>query len=622
MIFELIIFLVSFFLIFLLGFSYDKFFIKSYFSTNEFTIVEKLTIKSILGLLFLITTVATFYSNFTSLYLLLFVGFVIFPIYYNTKKKVEINIKKVDNTEQFSLIYLCVFLIPVLLFIYHQFLYHFSFSTPFYDFLFLSKISSGLINNGVESFYSSTSEYYGMAVKPHLYHYFDLWFTGFFSKLFNYSEFKILLFVCFPLFHSLIFLLLFITCNRIIKKNYLSFLLAIGLLFGSIIIINKEGAFFQLIETYRGLPYSLFFKLTIIYILLIASYYFYLINKNKVSILIICILLIIYPTTIPAFFALSIVVLMFNLFKFKKISFFAVSILVTISYIIIFQKLVNFEKITGVTFHLYTIKQYLILYTESFIKIFIEHYLVLLLLIYNVFISPKKILRNNIIVYVFVCLFGAVSYVYFNPPGIRDLNQVITNISPVLLLILMLELIRKVHSKKIMNVIVSVSLIIGFYNIYLNYTKPNVKLIGKETKHSIKFRSAIENFVLKNNGNYCSISTIQPSDYYYHTSMKFNYLLKLKEFKTPMEIKILFDEKDRLISYSNKNINYPPNQNFQNISNSVESIYNYLKKNNFKYVFLERTACLNNDKLIDFLNKKCSKIIEDENTMDAIFQLN
>ena len=103
--------------------------------------------------------------------------------------------------------------------------------------------------------------------------------------------------------------------------------------------------------------------------------------------------------------------------------------------------------------------------------------------------------------------------------------------------------------------------------------------------------------------------------------MCFNYILREKKLKTPLEIKGLFDSNEYIKKYAIVNKNYPPNLYFSNRENSISSIYQYLKTNNFKYVLLERTACKNNNKLNEFLKLKCIKVIEDRNTNDAIYRL-
>ena len=159
-------------------------------------------------------------------------------------------------------------------------------------------------------------------------------------------------------------------------------------------------------------------------------------------------------------------------------------------------------------------------------------------------------------------------------------------------------------------------------NISKNFTNPNVKLLGKEIKHSKEFQKTIVNFIVKKNkSNFCSISKNQPLNDFYHTSMCFNYILREKKLKTPLEIKGLFDSNEYVKKYAIVNKNYPPNLYFSNRENSISSIYQYLKTNNFKYVLLERTACKNNNKLKEFIRLKCIKIIEDRITNDAIYRL-
>lgn len=617
MLYELFIFIVTFFAFFAIGELYDRFFLKSVILKYDFSITEQLFFKVLVGVFVSVSTIACLKSNFTSLYLVFFLFFVLAPFLFF--KKIH-NQSLIQKKNKLKVNHLILGLVVLTFFFYHQFLFVYNHQIPFYDFLFLSKISSGLIANGTESFYSATSGYYGVDLSPHLYHYFDLWFTGIISEVFNYSEYNVLLYITFPFFHVLVFFALYIIFKHSFKSFSLSLLLSFGFLFGSKFFLTQQGGFIELIETYRGLPYSLFYKLLMIYLLVLLAYYFYLKRIFLFTTISICSLLIIYPTTIPAFFFLAIMIFVYELIKTKKVSYFSISIFTVIIYMVLFQKLLGFDKMADLTFYKYSIKQYAVLFIESLIKIFIEHYLTLLLILIVTIKYFRLMIRNRIIIYVVISIIGSILYVYFNPPGIRDLNQIISNVSPVLLLVLSIELIRFFKISTFLKSIIALTLVIGCYNVYLNFSSPNIKLLGKENHQSIVFTSNVEKFVIANkDANFCSISTFQPFDYYYHTSMKFNYILKLKEIKTPLEIKILFDGSKRIYDYGVLNKYYPPNLYFHQKNNSNSDIYNYLKMNRFNYLLVENSS---NNRTKDFLIDYCKLILKDENTNDALYSIN
>ena len=438
--------------------------------------------------------------------------------------------------------------------------------------------------------------------------------------MFNYSEYNVLLYITFPFFHVLVFFTLYIIFKHSFKSFSLSLLLSFGFLFGSKFFLTQQGAFIELIETYRGLPYSLFYKLLMIYLLVLLAYYFYLKRFLILTTISICSLLIIYPTTIPSFFFLAIIIFAYELIKTKKVSYFSISIFSVIIYIVLFQKLLGFEKMADLTFYKYSIKQYVVLFIESIIKIFIEHYLTILLMLIVTFKYFRLMIRNRIIIYVVISMIGSILYVYYNPPGIINLNQIISNISPVLLLVLSIELIRFFKTSLFLKSIIALTLVVGCYNVYFNFSSPNIKLLGKENYQSIDFTKKVEAFVVENKkANFCSISTFQPFDYYYHTSMKFNYILKLKEIKTPLEIKILFDGSKSIYDYRALNKYYPPNLYFSQKNNSDSDIYNYLKMNRFNYLLVESSS---NNRVKDFLLNYCKLIIKDKNTKDALYSIN
>ena len=615
MLFEFLIYLIVLIFSYCFGLFYNRIVLKQRISAYSFSSIEYIVINILVGVFLTVVITANIASGFTTTYFLFFL-LIVSPIYL-LRNKAKL---KLTNEFMFKKKHLFLLGFIPLFFLYHQLLFNrFLDSTPFYDFIFQSKISSAIILNGTESLYTS-SEFYGVLIKPHLYHYFELWFNGIISKTFSFSEYQVMLYVTFPIFHLLVFSTLFLIFKTIFKSFYLSLSLAFGFLFGIKIFFNISGSFYELIETYRGLPYSMYYKLLTIYLFILLAYFFYLKKINWLATLSICILLVIYPTTIPGIIFLAIFIFGFELYKNRKISNFSLAVFLVIFYLVCFQKIMHFDTVANLSFHLYSIKQYIVLFIESLIKIFIEHYLVILLLITLLIKDFRHLINNQIIIFVFVALFGCIGYVYFNPPGIPDLNQIITNLSSVLLLILSIELLQLfIHSKKIIY-IVFITFFIGCYNIYFNFEYPNRLLLGKQIKHSDSFVKSLESIVFKNRyNNFGSISAIQPNVYFYHTSMKFNYLLELKDLKTPLEINVLFESENNIKEYKKMNKYYPPNKFFSKYSNSTNNIYDYLKLNHIKYVLVEKTE---KEKVHKFLNNHCALVLEDGNTHDALYKLN
>ena len=616
MLFEFLIFLIVLIFSFAIGRFYNRFILKQRIAAYNFSSIEQVVMNILIGVFLIVVVTANIASGFTTTYLLFFLV-LLSPLYLLRGKQTL----QLQDEFKFQKRHLLLLAIIPLFFLYHQLLFNrFLESTPFYDFLFLSKISSGLLVNGSESFYAASSAFYNTPIQPHLYHYFELWLTGLISKSFNYSEYQVLLYVTFPLLHLIAFSLIFIILETFFKKFFLSFCMAIGVLFGMKFFLNSSGAFFELIETYRGLPYSLFYKLLSIYIFALLSYFFYIKKMFWMSSISVGSLLIIYPTTVPSVFFLALILFVYNFHKTRKISHFSIVIFSVIFYLVFFQKIMRFDTIANFSFHPYTVKQYVILFIESIVKIFLEYYLVIGLLFILAFKNVSLFFNNKIVLIVFITLFGSIAYVYFNPPGIRDLNQVISNISPILLLILTIELIQYITNVKLLNSILIITLIVSSYNVYLNFYYPNIKLKGKEILHSNDFVLKIKEVTLKNSKDkFCSLSLLQPYEYYYHTSMKFNYLLKLKDVKTPLEIKVLFDAPNEIAEYKKMNKYYPPNNFFSKYSNTTINIYKYLKINDIKYVLFEKT---NKKRAQEFLNKYCTLMLEDRNTQDALYKIN
>lgn len=616
MLFEFLIFLIVLIFSFSIGRFYNRIILKQRIAAYNFSSIEQVVINILVGVFLMVVVTANIASGFTTTYLLFFL--VLLSPLYLLKGKQKLQIQDEFKFQKQHLLLLA--LIP-LFFLYHQLLFNrFLESTPFYDFIFQSKISSAIILNGTESLFTATSENYGVSIQPHLYHYFELWFNGIISKTFNYSEYQVMLFVTLPIIHLLVFSIIFLIFISIFNSFYLSLSLAFGFIFGIKIFLKIEGSFYELIETYRGLPYAMYFKLSTIYLFILLAYFFYLKKIKWMVTLSICILLVVYPTTIPGILFLAIFIFGVELLKNKNVSHFSLAIFGVIFYLISFQKIMHFDTIASFSFYQYSIKQYVILFIESLIKIFVEHYLVVLLLIILLIKDIRQLFNSKLIVYVFVTLLGCIGYVYFNPPGIPDLNQIITNLAPVLLLVLAIELVQFFKDSKRVFYIVFLTFFIGCYNIYFNFENPNRLLLGKEIKHSESFVKSVTSHVFKNRySNYASISSIQPNVYFYHSGMKFNYLLKLKDVKTPLEIKVLFDAPKEIAEYKKMNKYYPPNNFFSKYSNTTINIYKYLKNNHIKYVLFEKT---NEKRAQEFLNKYCTLMLEDRNTQDALYKIN
>jgi len=615
MIVELLIYISTLILLYLVGRVYNRYILKNIFYKYDFNQFENVVLNLALGVFSVVISTAVLFSSFSSIYLILFIA-LFSPIFILRNKEIG----TLKDGERLKIKHLCFFLIAVLFFIYHQALFASVTNIPFYDFLYLSKISSGIINNGVESAYSSNSGYYGVDLNPHLYHYFECWFTGVISKVSNYSEYKILLFVTFPIFHLLVYLVLFLIVKTIFKSFYLCVFLAFGFLFGIKIFLNFEGGFLELSKMYRGLPYSLLFKLVSIYLFMLLSYFFYLKKIYWLVIFSICSLLIIYPSTIPSLSFFAFVLFIYTYIKSKIISPFSVSVFFVIIYLLLYQKIMSFDKMAGLLFHHYTLKQYVVLFSESIIKVFIEHYMTVALILIVSIKYFKLLIKNNLIIYLIVTLIGSMIYVYFNPPGVRDINQIINNISPVILLILTIELFQYLRNKKLINFFVFFMMIVGCYNVYINLKHPYYKLKGKETNQTKAFILSLEEVVNKDRGAmFSSISVNQPYHYYYHSEMKFNYLLKSKDIITPLEISILFDDNESIIRYKERNKYYPPNAYFSAHNNSDVNIFNYLKSQNIKYLLVEKT---NISRVIAFLQHYSTLVLEDGNSLDRLYKLN
>ena len=190
-------------------------------------------------------------------------------------------------------------------------------------------------------------------------------------------------------------------------------------------------------------------------------------------------------------------------------------ILGSILFLIVFSSKLSDETPVSLPLQLYSFKTYVVLFVETMIKVFTEYFLIFFLLIYLTFKSKGKILFNPLIFIAIIGILSGFIFIYMHAPGISDIDQAINNISPVLLLIVGIEIVPliKIKFQKIAAVFMMTCGLLNLSYFYLNpedwaIRKTSVTLSPDFTKnvrgYASNFDGKIRSCSIKENGNYAA----------------------------------------------------------------------------------------------------------------------
>jgi len=520
-----------------------------------------------------------------SIPILLFISF-------NFNRFSQLRLKNINSKISFRINVKSLFfwnLAGAFCFLFFVFVFRLDKNVPFFDFLYLSKLASGISESHYSNLFS-IYEQWSPTTQPMLYHYSDLWILASIIKLTTLSEVKLLIYVVYP-FLTLIALSLIKGYLSLIFNKF-NYVIAFGILFGLKLFLPTKGEFMELSHMYRGIPYLPFFKLLPIYIYLVSFSLFYKLKQYKVAYFFLSFTVIAYPTTLPAlaFFSVSLITLYtFKVLKNKHDLIGSFLVFSTIIGIVLFQKKFQYHSTTPIVFNFLSIKTYVVLLIETYFKIFIEHLLVFLLLLWC-FIKNKnnmhKFLDVRILLFIFSTL-GSFVFVYTQKP-FSDNNQIISNISPVLILVLFLYLVEFLNKTSII-VVFSMILLFSFINIFYVSTIENTKYVNPVNKFSLDWRNKSINILSETNQDTSKIVTIGnvPFGWYFNKDHCFHYLFMEKEIKPPLDITILF--KNNLKNYCSiyRNEAYTPFNYFHLKSINSEGIYKFLKVKKVRFLLVE-----------------------------------
>ena len=594
------LFLTSFILFYLIIFT--TFFVGSFYKIICFPFIlenkrenflKQFSLSIIIGFILITSILAVFHTGFKTVYIYPFLLLLIPLTKFNTSsiKSIDLFVKIPSRLQLFYL-----FLVAFLVFSYNFIVYFRSDGYLFYDLIFTGKIAKGITEYGCESI-KIVYAAFGESKHQILYHYSDLWITGFISKFTHFSSVNTLVYVMYPFLHFSL-LLLIITYFNLKKVSIWFVLLAIGLLYGSKLFIdfNSDNVIVDQIQKYRGFPCQLFgSKLLPIYNLAILSAILYKSNFHKYAFITLSLIPVFYATTMPAIAGIGVGILFISLINKKyRIENWNISVstplilFASILFLIFFKYLVSFELYDPMPIQILSLKSYFILFLETIVKVFTEYFIIFLLLVYLIIKTRGKIIFKPLVLISLSGLLSAFVFRYIYSNTVPDLDQALNNISPILVLILGLELMVNIKWK-FRKILILLMLLSGVSNLIYFYFHQNEFGVMKNSKTlSPDFTKNVHQYYLKIDKQKiiaCSIRSseyILPQKWTYDAKNIFQDLFIINEMEIPLEIGFLFKE--------SKNLNtkdHPFFKMFKDRKISEDRIFKFLKLNQVNHLFIE-----------------------------------
>lgn len=601
--------MMSYFIVFVLavGFSYllGNFFIVYFFNKevsklkqNDF-VITSLSIS--IGLIILITLIAVIFTFLKTVYLWSLLLLLI-PLFKYKRLDKEVVIPKIGRKNL-----LITFIIVLFIFVVHLITFYNSLKLPHYDFMFMGKISSGLLRYHTENLYAP----YGVFSEnsnQFLYHYSELWLTGLICLITHLSETKVLMLVVYPLLSFATLMASIAIFSSFSSKKIIYILGGFGLVYGTkfFLPVTATGEFWELVEIFRGVPIPSSSKLWTIYFIAFTAMLLYVNDQKKLTFILFSFIPIFYPTTIPSFMAFALGLIVIHFFFHKKLNWqihrlhYAWYIVASIIFIILYKNVIKFELTTKFELAVYPIKTYLVVFVETIIKVFLEHFVITAVFVYFILKTRGKILFNPIVLVALLGLFGAFCFIQTQSTNVPDINQVINNVSSVLICIAFIEMIRLISSEKIIY-IVGITTLFGIYNIsYTSWHKEKLTKIRVEEQSENFSKKVIHELEKQQSpSKVCSISLHQPTRWYYDSDNPFDFILMSYNINTPLEIGVLFYGDIHLYQKNYLNNGYPPSTFFKEKEPNEMNIYSYLNKSKIEYVLIENYKTISDE----FLSK-------------------
>ena len=548
------------------------------------------------GFVVLTLLIAVISCGYKTLYLIPFVILLIAVFY----KRFKINFSLYRNSIRITFFQFCL---AFFVFFYNYLIYYRNDGFLFCDLRFYGKIGEHLLQNGIES--TNTLYLHFFKDNFNLYHFSDLWLTSLFSSLFNLPGVSVLVYVVYPFLHlTTLFIVIYLFKGYFKKSRFWSILIAIGVLYGSkyFFSFSSSNELIGQVPTFRGFPSSMLYnKLLPIYVLLLYSFLLYRNRLKNFSYLILSMVPVFYSTTIPSILGIAIYIIIVEVINFyyaKKTSFKDVitSVIPFLTVLIIFF-VSKYQKNSTVPggFFVYNLKTYLIFFIETFVKVFFESIPLIFLFIYVFFKYKFQILSRFWILLSLIGIFFGFIYVYIHPRGVLNLDQALSNISPILVLIIFIELIL-VYLPKINRFLVIFLVLIGVMNLTFHLRNKDLYVYKKQVPTlSSEFVSKVENYYKFHDFkiNACSIWSHPPLSVYpvwnFDSENEFQDLFNKRNMNLPLELGFLGFEK---VNSSNFNLNFYKNHPFfqEYKYANIKNVVSFLKHKNVNALFISDSS--------------------------------
>lgn len=238
--------------------------------TDEHNVTKSILIKFFIGVLFVVGLYAIIVTYFKTVLIGLFLMFIAYFILNKQKLYFSISNIKLKKREVLQLLkFIPFFIIAFLLYYFILFDISGNIKQVHWDFAFWGGIADSFNRFHIESYYLDVMEE-AIPLTPNMYHYFEIWTSALYSKVFGYTGTKSLLLFTYPLFTGLYLLGVY----GLIAENlkFKSMFITIGI---SLLILLLSPISYKVGQiTTIGSGIILLNKLTIVYLSIIVSLYF------------------------------------------------------------------------------------------------------------------------------------------------------------------------------------------------------------------------------------------------------------------------------------------------------------------------------------------------------------
>ena len=502
----------------------------------------------------------------------------------------------------------------------------------YYDLFYYSKISSKLLEVGVENPLVLLSSYLDIN-GTYLYHYTDLWFNGFICKITSLSETETLLFVTYPI---LLFLTLLGTFSVLYEKLNINaakiILITIILLYGCSVYLPFENSaiYKQAYSRFQGGP-GLDWMLTKTLISFPSLFLaFYSLKRERLTEFTIWILIAMasYNTAIPVLTGGTFMILIYTLYKvfFKKQNYFKREIFISVVitgvfflFLVLYTKFFILKEVPPTTIEILSIRSMIILFIESMISPWMVYLFAAIIVLIEVL--KRRVNEFQILLILFLLggqLAGA-AFVILNH-HINNVTQALSNPIPPLILVFTIFFLKTIPKNKYLYLSCIILLTFSsFHNIYLNKNVIMNDAKHRNLNYSDIFKKAISTEINLNHkkAKWVTLNKSYNSTYFYYCHAPGSFIFNIKNADYPLDISPYLTDSASDFCNIYWNSSFPLcKEIIKKPDSSEQIILDFLMKKKVSYVFIE-----NQTAIPSILSKRIKLVVKDRYTGDAFYKL-